>query len=355
MLNLLKIYQTLNKKVVFKNVPVGLDLGAYSLKMALVVPKNGEITHLNESKLDVEAKDNLKPALLELKKSLELYSPVAIDLPVIASIPAEDIFYRYFDFVPISSNELKTAVTAQALKHTPVPLEKIYISCLQVPQITAGKKRLAVFAAALDIEFVNSTYQMLKDCGLEVKSLIPPAMALVKEFSKNHKEEKNQFFALINIGYSATTIVITHNGYPYYARKFSLGGKDFIYAFQMAHRNTRLEAEGQMISYNVCENNVAVDPFLSKWLSEINKSFSAFHQQFSKEEIKIARIYLSGGCAQIKGLESRMTGLLKIEVKQDHWEHILPSGQELKALNPGTFKLAAGLALSQSSKQKWIK
>ncbi len=335
-----------------KHLTTALDLGQHSVKYVVAEPAHGRIHELWQAELMEERRsleqamtgDDLRERLNALLHSCQ-HDCKAFNPNVVTAIQGEGILCRYLELPHLTGKELEFAVPSAARKHIPFPIDEMSLSHVSVPLINSDKNKCGVFFVAAPRSSVEEQRALLQGCGLEIKRMEVPALALTREFSANHKTETGHCHALINIGFRLTHLVVVRDGFPYFARDFTLGGRDFTYAFQMAEQNTWAESETFNRSYDVKDRNVAIEPYLMRWLQEVKKSLNFFGYQFPAKTMSIQQVHLSGGSVAMRGLDQRLAEYIGLPVVQDGWNRLKPAGNQTSTAPVGIFKVAMGLAL----------
>jgi len=331
-----------------KPLKIGLDIGQFSLKCALL-EGNSQIKALWEKEImpertsqdqtlnELDRTSRICALLKECPKEIPLFSQ-----PVATALEGEGVISQYMELPPLSKNEVDLAVTSKIIKLIPFPIGQVKISFLQVPPLTKTEKVTSVFWIAARKDNIEKTVKLFNNCGLSVGSLETPVLPLAREFAFNHKMPKDQFYALVNVGYRWTQVVIVREGFPYFSREIPIAGKTFTYAFQMGTQSAWGEAEKYKLNYDARGREPQIESFLQRWLDEVQKSLGFFANRLNQENTKIEQVFLSGGGGEWQGLEKRLSDYLKIPVAVDSWEQITDRTREK---HPGDFKVAVGLAL----------
>lgn len=333
-----------------KHHTLGLDLGQDSVKTAFVDAGRGVIENLmkcpvlvdRQSKEQMPERDHYAKCINELIKRSQK-EKAGFKRSVAVSIPGGGSICGYLELPVLKPKELSVAVPSQAMKFIPHPMDKVTLSFIQVPQLSSGEKKSAVFFIAELNETLSYTKKLLAGCGLEINRIETYALALAREFGKDHGKTKERFFVLVNVGHKLTHVVILRDRYPYFAREFGIAGGEFTYAFQMGHQISWQEAESMKRSYDALTEDVSIEPFMTRWLNEVKKSITYFEKQFHIELGAIEKLILSGGTASMKNLDIRLARHTLIPVDVDAWEKLKSplEGENHSCI----YNVAVGLAL----------
>lgn len=334
-----------------KRIAIGLDLGTNSIKCAVVEIDGNSIRKLLRQELPSAPDERSYSApVKEFENGLKSllaqcgHECASVDRRVITGVGGHGTFLQYLEFPPLSNKELDVSVPFEIQKRIPLSLEDITINYVTVPQLSPGKKKSAVLAVAALKREVTLLKSILENSGIVAERVEIPALALAREFTRNHEIPRESFAPLIHIGFRSSQIVIVRNGYPYYARELPIAGRDFTYAFQMGRQSGWSEAEQYKRSYNIANEESAIEPFLSRLAGEIKKSLEFFSREFEVSACSMPQIFLSGGTALLTGLDkylSKNTGALWRTVQVDKWDRLRPQ-EKCEAV---LYKVAVGLAL----------
>lgn len=334
-----------------KKYNIGLDIGHDRVKVALVDVGRGviwkvwsmQILKARQTKDQMPTEEDLQKCIIDII-TLCRKEGVSFKKGIAASIYGGGSICQYVELPALKPRELATAVPSQAIKYVPFPMDKVTLSYIQVPPIAGGSDKTAVFFIAEQNEPVAFVKNLLKGIGVELNRIETPALALPREFARDHKPDRTQFVALIYIGFMFTYVIMIRERYPYFAREIGLAGRDFTYAFQMGIQSSWQDAEDYKLRYDVLTREIPMEPFLTRWVDEIKRSLGFFEKQFGgNSNLKIEKAVLTGGSAGLVNLDKRLSDSLGIPVTVDRWE--LMKCKASLDQNPATYNVAVGLAL----------
>ncbi|MCE1248992.1 MAG: pilus assembly protein PilM [Firmicutes bacterium] len=336
----------------FKKLAVlGLDIGTHSIKTAVVNPDNKKIEYLDECKIlegrkfledaatDEALKDLVKMTVEKAKSSNSKY-----DLALAGSVHGPGIICRYMDMPKLSDKELALAVPSAAHKLIPFSLNDIVLNYVKIPPLNHSKDTTGILFFAIHKDQVETHKFLIKNCGMKEERLEIPALALARELMANNSLPSDRFYAIVNIGFKYTHVIVVRNGFPYYARDFAIASGDFTHAFQMWKQNSWNEAEQEKLNYDVMLKEIALEPFLSNWETEIRKALKFFVTQFNNSNILLEKIFLTGGSSVFGGLSSRLESFISLPVETDSLKKLKPD-KNIEISNINKYKSAIGLSL----------
>jgi type IV pilus assembly protein PilM len=333
-----------------KKITLGLDIGHYSAKAAVIQPDGRKILDLFETVLmpdrqdAAQPRDDAKTALL-LKSALGKFvdNRSGFIPTVTTAVQGEGTICRYLELPLLKQKELEVAVPAAAMKFVPFPPEEAMITYVGVPPLTGGRDVSAVFFIAAKQEIVKQAREFALTFGISIDHLEIQALALIRAFVANHGKAEG-YRAIVQAGSRMSLVMVIREGYVYFIRDFMAGGHDFTYAFQMATQSSWQEAESYKLKYDTRQREVPIEPALTRWMDEVKKSLDYFLKSLRDRESAIEKIHLMGGSACWKGLDARLQEHTGIPVEVEKWNKITPPGQ-LKNVPPGKYGVALGLTL----------
>jgi len=147
------------------------------------------------------------------------------------------------------------------------------------------------------------------------------------------------------VGSRLTTVVVTLEGHPYFARDFALAGSHFTYALQMGAQSSWQEAEQHKLHLDATDREVSLEPALTRWLDQVRRVLEACTRSLPELRPQVQRVFLMGGSAAMKGLAARLEETLKTPVTVETWVDLSPPQNQPKA-QLARFTTALGLALA---------
>jgi type IV pilus assembly protein PilM len=341
----------LEKPIILGQLEMGFDLGQHSLKFAVVERGSGNIVSLMEfpvlpsrqAKNETLEGSDLQKWLTALVKESKKKAPM-MGMDINAVVQGDWTVNQYVEFPQLPGKELDIAVESRAMKGIPFPPDKIKLDYVPVPTLDPDSTQQAVFVAAAHRDTLKKFREFLAGCGFNVKRVEPTVLPLAREFARNHKTPGDEFYALVHTGFKLTHVVILRKGFPYYAREFSLGGRDFTYAFQMGFQSSWDEAEDYKLEYDALTRDATIEPFLARWLDEVKKSTRFFKDRFPEFSPDVKKVFLSGGTAGLKNLDRVLSSHIEMPVERDGWDLLSPISRKLPG-SPWQYKVAVGLTI----------
>jgi type IV pilus assembly protein PilM len=334
-----------------KQVLLGIDSGHHSVKLALLSSNKKDILDLAEAEVFpdrqfLEDATDEEKIIEATREALKKFSDPSSKLRprIISSISDEAAICRYIELPRMDKAKLEVAQQTMMTKQVPFSLQEAICTDLQVPPLSGEKGNIGTFFMAIKKESLTAQKNLMQKVGIEVNNYEISTLSIIKEFVHNHGKGQDETTAIVVAGSHITTVIVINNGSPYYMRNFVLGGSNLTYAFQMGAQCSWREAEEHKKAFDAMQNEVAIEPALSKWMEQVKKSIEAFKKLEPKRALSVEKIYLTGGTSRLKGLDSRLGDYLGIPVIVDSWLKIKPPSR-LQEFPAGSFCIALGICL----------
>lgn len=315
---------------------LGLDLGSHSLKWALVDTGRGLVEQSGALALFPDRTGPHQPppheqvnaCLAQAVKGL----PASVK-SVRTAVQGRGTAYGYLEFPRLEPDELEVAAQAEAQRFIPFPPEQARFTFTPVAPLDGGDRSAVFYVAARNDEVVRLR-GLLAEQGLEVTRMEVPAVALAREFQRNHSPPLDSFVGLVHVGFSLTQVVVVRGGFPYYARDFAPAGRDMIFALEMARHCGWEQAEKELGLLDLTVPGNPAEPPVSKLADGVKRTLASFGQELSA-------VYLSGG-GGVASMERRLARELGREVFRDDWKELTCH----QGPSPELLKVAVGLAVA---------
>ncbi|MFH1504153.1 MAG: pilus assembly protein PilM, partial [Candidatus Omnitrophota bacterium] len=227
---------------------------------------------------------------------------------------------RYFSFPKMERQKMSQALFYELNKFIPFPPEEVCFDFFVLGE--ANPKEFLILLAAAKKDFINETLEVFEKNSLEVLQISLDSICIVNLFLNNYQpvsanaiESAAQANAcLLDIGYKSSTMTLVHKGAPFITRDLNFSAEDVFKVAARIKNLTLVQIKEQVLSGKQTNEFLesAGDSFFNL-RQEMKNSFEYF--EVNKGE-RVDKLYLSGGFASVKGVESSFTGFpdLKVEV-----------------------------------------
>lgn len=363
----------------------GLDISDLSLKVAKLKKRQGDLSLMSFGEGNIppgvieggEIKDETTLAKIIQETIRKTQGAKIKTKEAIVSLPEEKAFLQVIQLPKMTEDELKKAVRFEAENYIPLPLEEVYLDFQIARPLSNHLDHTDVLIAALPKKTVDPYVSSIKKAGLIPRVFEIESQAISRALVKN--EISPSPVLLIDLGATRTSFII-FSGYslrftssiPVSSRKFTEAisealNVDFVTAeklkkqygletsekIRLRKKPGEVKFEKEIIEDKKIFN--AVIPALIDLVEQIKKHINyyqthASHEHLQSENKGVAKIFLSGGGANLKGLPDILSLELGIPVERGNpWINILPEPlkevPELSYEKSLSFATALGLAL----------
>lgn len=310
---------------------LGIDLGSASIKI-VELGRKGERAYLVNYAL-AQVKTGAVFSVIDLKDDeiIKLLRALIAEAKLdgrhaVVSLPVEKTFSTVISLPVMPANELAAAVSFEAQKYVPLPLEEVVLDWTVISGSDGGASKSAadsiqggalvetgspasgpsvqILLLAVPKEVINRVTNLVSQAGLKVDALEQESFSLARSLIGNDKNT----FMVIDLGRKGTDIIVLDQGFIKLSHNLESVNKEII-------------------------------------LMEIDRIVNIFQMRYNK---KIGQCLLAGGRANEKELVDFLSSKLKMPVKVGDPFARVGYDQKvsifLKELGP-QFSVATGLAM----------
>ena len=345
---------------------VGLKIGASQLAAARVV-NNGS------SELVQVARQGLDPGIIvggELREPEALAEALKLffknnKLPkqaVRLGIASNRIGVRTFDIGGITDpKQLENAIRFRAQETLPIPLEEAVLDYQilgeNVDEEGAKTQRVLLVVAYRDL--VDRYVAACKKAGIKLLGIDLEAFALLRALGERPADAGNAAIVVVSVGSERSTLAVSNGESCEFTRVIEWGGHNLNVVIARAMDVTPGEAEPVKLSLSLldaAENMQGVKP------EQAAKVRTAVHEElqlFARELVSslqfyqgqpgslgIGEVVLTGGTAQMPGLDAELGRLLGVQVRIGDPLARVKLGKKVDSdLEAGSLAVAIGLGM----------
>ncbi len=200
-----------------------------------------------------------------------------------------------------------------------------------------GSKNVEIIASIAENSLIEQKLSRFRDTRVLPSLMIPAAYSLrnLYQFGKTARHRSSEKpVALIDIGFSTTSIVILKSGNVRFTRQCGCAGGDLTNAMtgvlasdkgkteltskkaEALKKETGFPDESAHETKNgvpTQQINAMIRPVMEKLISEIKLSFEYYMSEHNEEPV--SKVYLSGGTSRMKNICPQLSRALSIEVE----------------------------------------
>jgi type IV pilus assembly protein PilM len=335
---------------------LGLDIGATSIKLAMLDGKKGAFILKAASIFPVPAKGMMSESPLDEEEMAQAIAKAVknagIDTKLVnIALPENQVYTKVLDMPVLSDRELASAIYWEAEQYIPVPLSSITLvwNVLKRPATATQEDKMQVLMVGAPTMLVNKYQKIITMAGFQVNAMETEILATIRSLVL---DESFPTSLVVNIGAISTSFAIVRAGAMVFTYSMSFGGAAINRAIATDFGLTPQQAEEYKRVYGISGKSLggkigqATEPILNSILGEIKKSISFYSQKY-KDDSPIRQIILSGGTAKLPGIEMFFASNSGIETAIANPWKVLASQQMPKEIldNASDYAIAVGLAM----------
>jgi type IV pilus assembly protein PilM len=315
---------------------VGVDLGLSGIKIVELLNEKGRarlVTYAYADYPDIQSERNYADRAAETSKLMKrMLSQARVTTKrCIAALPISSVFSSIISVPATNEKELKEAISWQAKKLIPMPLEEISLDSktLEAEGDEAnGKKVTHVLLTGAPRALVKEYVGILADAGLEPLALETEAFAQIRSLVGRDRST----VMLIDIGAFRTNITIVERGIPFIARSIASGGVAISTTISQTIGIPVEEAESMKRDIKAMQQFAPagdlapiLETLLKPIIDEVRYSFNLYQGQSEAGKLKrIDKIILTGGSSLLPRLPEFFTQLMNVNAYLgDPWARVV--------------------------------
>jgi type IV pilus assembly protein PilM len=306
---------------------VGIDIGSHAIKLVRFGLRGSGHQLLNVGMLPLPPDTVVdgtiaKPlAVQETLRRLLALEKIP-DKDVALALSGHSVIVKRVRMVRMSEAELAGAILFEAEQHIPFDVADVNVDfqILESRDRANGKgDQMEVLLAAAKRDRVDDLGRVARAVNLRPLVIDVDMLALINCFELNYPEELGRpVVSLVHIGASMMTVLIVKEGLSIFQRDIPFGGSQYTGALQKAFALNVEDAEVmklgvEMGHWSQTEVLAVLQRVTDDVVTEIQRSFDFYLATVGDEHIE--KVFLSGGCARIKGLAPLLAAHLKLPVE----------------------------------------
>ena len=332
---------------------VGLDIGTSAVKVVELKPKGAgyNLSGFGLARVPagaIQGGEVRQPDAVQQTIRQALVNGGIQATEAVIGVSGGSVIAKRVSLPKMSESELGESIRWEAEQHIPFDIDDVNIDFQILRQ---DGPQLEVMLVAVKKGKVQSYADVVEACGLNVVVVDVDVFALETQYEHNEPGQGNEAIALVNIGHETTNTSILQGGRNVYTRDIFVGGRQYASTisqrFDLAPAEAEALVRGEQGPVSWAEVEPVVDLVSQEIGQEIQRTLDSFGT--TAEHERIQRIFLSGGCALIPGLQEFLAGQWGMEViRANPFKRIdVPAGTEadmVEKLAP-LATIATGLAM----------
>ncbi len=317
-----------------KKEVLGIDIGSKVIKILQLKISGGKISVINFAEYDMglhnvkeKSPEEKKQAYIDALKKL-ISSKKFTTKNAAISVSGSSVIVRFVRFPKMSESDLEKTLQFEAEPHIPFDIQEIQMDTHIIGDVEdAAQTKMETVLVAGKKDIVQERIEIIERAGFRPVIVDVDAFTMENAYELIHKEALSETVLLVNIGASITNISIVENGISKVVRDLYTAGDSFTSAIQENMQNSIEETEELKKRYGLLGGkaeegkDVSVQiynilyPVVKELNSELQRSIDYFIGQKTSADVKVEKVILSGGTANLKGLPELISSELKIPVE----------------------------------------
>ncbi len=341
-----------------KSNSFGLDIGTSKIKAVWLNRENDALSYNSAISVPNPSPGIQSESPFDHQELAQTISKLVTDAKITTNkvniaLPEHHIFTKVIDMPVLSDKELSSAIYWEAEEHVPAAIDTMTLDwiILKRPKEVITEEKMQVLLVAAPNQLIRRYQTILELAGLSVVAVETETLSIIRGIIKSHNSLTS---LIINIGSLNTSLSIAQSGVIVFNYSIPLGGVALTHAIASNFGLNTSQAEEYKKTYGFSDKSldgkvgIAIEPIFANIISEVKKAI-AFYSEKYKNESPISQILLTGGSANLPGIDIYFVKNIGIEtVTANPWK-MLNIANVPKALEPlgPEYVIACGLAIKE--------
>lgn len=211
---------------------VGIDLGARSVKLLQLSEQNGRLSVIGAARIDLVlgADSEAQSSIIRDQLRSIINSGAFTGRKCVVSLPRSDVHIQAVRLPSMSEEELAEAAAWEASQRFNIPRDQMKSDYVRTGMpVQGGENREEVLLIAASYDTLNQRLNPIVEAGFRPIAVDADFTAHARVFSRQARREADidQVRAVIDIGYSGSTISILRGDQIAFSKSIEVGGAVF--------------------------------------------------------------------------------------------------------------------------------
>lgn len=300
---------------------VGIDIGSSSVKLVQLSEQKGSYQLRNVGILPLPSEAIVDNSLMDTTSIVETIRDLMKSLgsraqEAVCSISGNSVIIRKISLPAMTPEELEDQIAWEAEQYIPFDINDVNLDFEILDTDLSASGKMTVLLVASKKEIINEYVSVFNEAGLRLVVVDVDSFAVQNIFEMNYSPPENEVIALVNIGASIMNMNVVKGGVSLFTRDVQMGGNLYTEEIQRQFSFSSKDAEKCKVT-GECPDKEKLKDTISRvndTLSlEINRSLDFYNS--TAEDLKIGKIYLSGGGSKTSMLSESLSQRLGLPVE----------------------------------------
>ena len=311
---------------------VGLDIGASGVRAAevtvgkrpAVLERFGQVALPPGTVRDGEVidPDTVARAIKQLWATAKFSTK-----KVVLGVANQKVIVRQVDLPHLPADELRKSLPYQVQDYIPIPVDQAILDFHPLEEFVndQGGRMLRVLLVAASRDMVDGAMRAAQQAGLTPTMVDLTPFALLRSLAPMDAQgfDDTEAEALVDIGASVTNIIVHQGGVPRFVRILLMGGNDITDAVAERMGLPVDQAEATKIQLGMTADPMSeaaqhpaarvIEQYAAQFVDEVRGSLDYYLAQ--PQAVRVRRVIVSGGGAQLTGLVQRLAQATRMTVE----------------------------------------
>jgi len=318
---------------------VGVDIGGGGVKVVELQNEKGRARLLTYGYSERRPGEDPVPFLEDPAASARLLAQVCkrsgiSSTKAVAALPLSSVFTAVIS-VPREKDErlVKEAVTAQAAKLMPLPLEEMITYSTFIDSFKANRKkeareevpsnRMRVLVTGAAKSLVQRYVELFRAAKLDLQALDTEAFGLIRSLVGKDRST----VLILDMGYLRTNMVVVERGIPFLSRSINVGGEAVTKRLAAQLGVEAREAEQAKRDLEVTTSQAlppVLEAVLQPIVNEVRYAFELYTRMEWNETKQVEKVILTGGSSHLPRFAEHLSQALNRNVYVgDPWARVI--------------------------------